>query len=117
MRRCYHEKGGHVAKPTQHDETKTRQEYETLFTAEEPPGQDVAINIDPFSIDDNNEEKIRKIPSKMKRRKAPGGSGITVEFLQFWMREKEQENPRLEILAAWKNVVDLIPQIMPHQYR
>jgi hypothetical protein len=61
MRRWYHEKGGHVTKPTQHDKTKTRQENETLFTAEEPPGQDITINIDPFSIDDNtlDEEEIK----------------------------------------------------------
>jgi hypothetical protein len=93
-----------VSKPTQQDETKTRQEYETLFTVEEP-GQGMAIKIGPFSIDDSipDEEEIRKDHSKMKRGKASSGSGITVEFLQSWMRDKEHKNPRLEILAAWLN--------------
>jgi hypothetical protein len=63
MRRWYRGKGGHVSKPTQQDETKTWQEYEALFPVEEPLGEDITINIDPFSFDENipNEEETRKV--------------------------------------------------------
>jgi hypothetical protein len=81
--------------------------YETLlFIAEEPPGQDITININPFPIDDGipEEEEIKKVLLKMKQGKAPGGSGITVECLQSWMKEKEN----LEKMDAWKKVVEFV---------
>jgi hypothetical protein len=79
-----------------------------------------------------------RLPGKMKQGKAPGGSGITVEFLISLMREKEKEQPNLDVVDAWKKVVELvqlafmeeplsksfrvgilvlIPRIVPDQYQ
>ena len=111
LRSWYRDKPGHVAKPTIQDEQKTRKEYESLFTAEEPPGMPIPIHITPNIIDDSRptEKEICTALKGMRLGKTPGGSGIRVEHLRKWMEgAKPGEFQDQACVTAWEKVLELV---------
>ena len=111
LRRWYREKPGHVPKPTIQNEEKTRSEYQALFTAEESPGEPIPIHVTPSSIDDSppSDKEVCTALKRMKRGKAPGGSGIRVEHLQDWMNGAQPgEFQNAEKVKAWNKVLELV---------
>jgi exonuclease III len=110
LRGWYRDKPGHVPKPTIQDEEKTRLEYQSLFTAEESPGDPIPIHVTPTPVDDSppTEKEICEALKGMRRGKSPGGSGIRVEHLLEWMRGATGETPDPAMVSAWKKVLELV---------
>jgi hypothetical protein len=109
LRGWYKEAPEYTPKPMLLDETKTRAEYERLFTAEQPSGNPLPLHYNPTEVNDHppSEEEVQKALKGMKRKKAPGGSGIRVEHLLEWMNsEKGTEKG-----CAWEKVLELIDRI------
>ena len=111
LRGWYREKPGHIAKPTIQDEKKTRDEYESLFTPEESPGEPIPIHRSSCLINDSppTAEEVCEALMGMKLGKTPGGSGIRVEHLRDWMEgAKPGESQKQSCLEAWNRVLELV---------
>jgi hypothetical protein len=72
--------------------------------------------VNAFPIDDSipNEQEICEAVKRMRRGKAPGGSGIRVEHLQKWKAEAKESND-LEKKDVWRRVVPLVEMAFTDQ--
>jgi hypothetical protein len=106
----YKQRSGRPPKPTYKDEEATRKEYENLFGAEEPPGEDIPIHISPMpDINDEppTEQEIIRALKKLKLGRAPGASGIRVEHLRTWMSGATRAKDQIYV-GEWAMITKLI---------
>ena len=109
----YRKFSGRTLKPSHFEMDKTRETYVRLFTKEKivdnPPFE---VEYDGEPIDDSvpGEEEIRVALFKMKNRKSPGLTGITVEHLKKWytLSHPKRGEPDSGALAKWSNVVEIV---------
>jgi exonuclease III len=110
----YRDKPNQIPKPTFQDEEKTRLEYETLYTAFDPPGEPIPIHITAaYDVNDSlpPEEEVVKAVLSLKLDKAAGATGLTAEHLRKWMKGALQEDPIPAMVAAWKMIRELVDLI------
>jgi len=106
----YKKRSGRPPKPTFGDEEATRTEYENLFTAEIPPGEDIPIHIHPTpQVNDNppSEREIINALGKIKLGKSPGATGIRAEHIRTWMSGATRAKDPI-FVREWAMVVKLI---------
>jgi hypothetical protein len=106
----YKQRSGRPPKPTYRDEEITRKEYEKLFGAEEPPGEDIPIHIFPTpEIDDEppTEQEIINALKKLRLGKAPGATGIRVEHLRTWMSGATRAKDQIYV-GEWAMIKKLV---------
>jgi hypothetical protein len=106
----YRNSTGKVPKPTYQDEEKTRNEYKSLFSVENPPGEPILVNLDPkpeICDDVPTEEEVKTAIRTMKQNKSPGASGIRVEHLRLWM-EGAMHEERPIFVKEWEKVLKLV---------
>ena len=111
LKNWYKKYTGKSLKPPTIDLENTRKKYEELFTKdhdlpEELP--DFEYNGDPIDDSIPQEEEIRAALFKMKNRKAPGLSKISVEELKEWCRQALEEDASTESKVLWGKIVELV---------
>lgn len=109
--RCwYRDRSAHVPKPTIQEEEKTREQYESLYTAEEPPGDPIPIHVQPFPVVDSppTNSEVCAATAKLKNGKSPGANGIRAEHLKRWMRGANCDEPIPAMVDAWGKVLELV---------
>ena len=114
LQHWYQKFTGRALKPCRDDMEKTRQTYEKLFT------DDGLSNDLPFDFEYNgdlvedsvpDEEEIKVALFKMRNRKAPGLSKISVDDLKTWYRlahPETEDTVATSDLERWKTIVKII---------
>ncbi len=106
----YKKSTGKIPKPTYHDEEKTRDEFQALYTANTPPGNPILPQLQPqptICDEPPTENEIKIAIKGMKLNKAPGASGIKAEHLKAWMEGATKEDERTYV-DEWNMVVKLV---------
>jgi hypothetical protein len=112
LRGWYRSKPEHTPKPTRQDEEKTREEFETLYTEQEPPGEPIPILYQEHTpIDDTepDDEEVCAALKKLRLGRGPGGTEIRRENPRRWMigahpvgQENEEASiPDPAMVEAW----------------
>lgn len=111
----YRKHTGKTIKPSKETIEKTRKTYEDLFTADEDVGNeetlyDFEYEGEEVKDDVPDEEEIREALMRMRNRKAPGLTGISVDKIKEWYnsaRPKEGEGDEIAI-ENWRKVVNIV---------
>jgi Reverse transcriptase (RNA-dependent DNA polymerase) len=92
---------GKPSKPTISDSNTTTAEYEKLYQAEQPAGEQIPINVVPRGVRDDKPDKdeIWQALKRMRLGRATGATGISVEDLRKWREEDGEE---------WKMVTEIV---------
>jgi hypothetical protein len=96
--------------PTDKDMERIQQEYKKLYAAVEPTEAPIQTHItyDIINLEPQEEEIIRAL-KKMRLRKAPGPSGITIIMIRGWYSKAHESTETCEeSLIIWKKIVELI---------
>jgi Reverse transcriptase (RNA-dependent DNA polymerase) len=93
--------------PTYMDAEILRNEYQILYTQQQPIEHNITLFNNQAQVDDTvpDEEEIKSTLKGMKFHKSPGCTGISVEDLRLWMDESEQEIPQRE---RWEKVIEIV---------
>jgi hypothetical protein len=110
LQNWYKERSGRPPKPTLGDAEATRKEYEKLFGAEHPPGEDIPIHISPtphVNDDPPSEKEIIEALKRIRLGKAPGATGIRIEHLRKWMAGATKAKDPTYV-GEWAMVIKLV---------
>ena len=95
---------------TVEDINKVSDEFQELYRRKNIIQPEIPTYVN-FTVDDNipNEDEIVKALKKLKNRRAPGASGISVEDLKKWYRKARLEEQKDETaVKIWENVIKII---------
>ena len=115
LRHWYRKFTGKALKPCRADLEKTRDNYVKLFT-DDNLSDEVPFEFDYDGNDVNDsipdEEEIRFALFKMRNRKAPGLTRISVDHLKLWYRlahpEKGSDPPTDSAIERWNSIVKIV---------
>ena len=102
---------GKTLKPSEEDLESTRKVHEDLFTKEELTDEmPFEFDYEGEAVDDSmpSEEEIKRALFRMRSRKAPGLSLITVDKLKEWCLAATQEEPEEQALETWEKIVEIV---------
>ena len=96
---------GRSKRPSSEDLASKREFYVNLFSKEENEREKLKINYEGNEVDDSipKEKEIIEALFRLKNRKAPGLTGITVEHLKGWYRLANPENEEMLDEKAMRN--------------
>jgi hypothetical protein len=98
---------GKPSKPTIVESDATTKEYEELYRAETPAGDEIPINVTPRGVRDDkpDQNEIWQALKRMKLGRATGATGISVEDVRRWREEAMEEGATG---AEWKMVTEIV---------
>ena len=120
LRHWYSKFTGKVPKPSAVKLTETKEIYDRLFQKVPlPDGEELEFPYDGPTVDDTapTEEEIITALYRMRNRKAPGITGITVEDLKRWEQGANPGEKGTTIRAykdAWEKVVKIVKEAIGH---
>ena len=105
LRSWYKKFSGRSERPSLEDLASKREFYANLFSKEETERETLKINYEGNDVDDSipEEKEIIKALFKLKNRRAPGLTGITVEQLKGWYRLAHPEDEKMLDEKAERN--------------
>ena len=108
----YKHRGGRLSRPTLHDLNRVSAEYKKLFASKSSCGDDIPVHISPFPVNDAipDECEIIQALKRLRKRTAPGPSGMRVEDLLRWRDEEPQAWTIVLCLVSTAFTDGLIPQ-------
>jgi DNA replication initiation complex subunit (GINS family) len=119
LRNWYKKFTGKAVKPATVDIEETRKVYEKLFTADELLDElPFKMEYEGDAVEDGipEEDEIKKALFRMRSRKAPGLTRISVDHMKMWYNLAFPQNsdvpPDEESLARWKTIVEIVQKCM-----
>jgi len=113
LRNWYKKFTGKVMKPSKEEIEKTRTVYSDLFKSDER--EDVLpfdVEYDGNEVNDSvpNEEEIRAALFRMRSRKSPGLTKISVDHMKEWWQKAhpEEGEPDEEAVQVWEKIVEVV---------
>lgn len=102
LKRWYNHNSKSKAKPSITDFRETEAVYTALYSAVAPPGDPLPVHYFPVPIPDHipEEEEIVAAVQRLRRGKAPGPSGLTVDHVKVWATERNS--------TAWLEFLQLV---------
>ena len=111
LKNWYKKFTGKNMKPSVGDLEDTRKVYEKLFKKDElTDDMPFDFDYDGPEVDDSipSEEEIKRALFRMRSRKSPGLSLISVDQLKEWCLAANQEKPDEKTLEIWMRIVEIV---------
>ena len=104
---------GRSERPSPEDLASKREFYADLFSREETEREKLEISYEGNEVDDSipEEKEIIEALFRLKNRKAPGLTGITLEHLKGWYRLANPEDEKMidkKAVRIWNMTVKII---------
>jgi len=115
LKHWYRKFTGRVLKPSPVELEETRETYVKLFKKSSlETKMPYDFDYEGKDVDDSipNEEEIRQALFRMRSKKAPGLSQISVDHLKDWCIEATQEDPKEDTVELWEKVVELVQRCL-----
>ena len=111
MKGWYRHFGDRPTPPSRVQLEDVTNEYTALYTREAPPGEPIPVVVAPVNVPSEvpSDEEIRSAVRPMRRKAAPGPSGLRIATIKQWLDEAEDRdspNP-----ANWNPVVELVQYV------
>ena len=115
LKSWYKKFSGRSERPSSEDLASKREFYVDLFSKDETEREGLKINYEGNEVDDSipEEKEIIEALFRLKNRKAPGLTGITVEHLKGWYRSANPEDEEMldeKAVRNWNLIIKIIQE-------